>query len=96
MTKEVCSIPDWILDQQPPIKEVTEHARTAKWNQLGVQLELKDVALAGCRNCTDMYQLWIMEKAENATRRKLMSALRSIKENNVAYTYEQHLKTAAL
>ena len=84
------------MDQQPPIKEVTKHARTAKWNQLGVELELNDVDLAECSECTAMYQLWIMEKAENATRRKLISALRSIKQNNVAYTYEQHLKTVAL
>ena len=84
------------MDQQPPILEIDTHARTAEWNRLGVQLELNDVDLAGCRNCTEMYQLWIMEKAENATRRKLISALRSIKQNNVAYIYEQHLKTVAL
>ena len=84
---------DRLLDLQPPILEITTHARTAKWNQLGVQLELNDTALAECRDYTEMYQLWIMEKAENATRRKLISALRAIRQTNVAYKYEQHLKT---
>ena len=89
-------IPDWLLDQQPSILEITTHARTAEWNQLGVQLELNDVTLAGCHGYTKMYQSWIMEKAENATRRKLISALRAIGQNNVAYNYEQHLKTVSV
>ena len=89
------TIPDWFLDLQPPILEISTHAKTAEWNQLGVQLQLNDVALAGCHDCTEMYQLWIMEKAENATRRKLISALRAIGQNNVAYNYEQHLKTVS-
>ena len=29
-----------VLDQQPNIKELTTHARTANWRLLGVQLEL--------------------------------------------------------
>ena len=96
MAKRVSTIPDQLLDQQPPIKEITKHARTAEWNRLGVQLDLSDVDLAGCHDCTKMYQLWIMEKAENATRRELISALRAIGENNVAYNYEQHLKTVPI
>ena len=79
---------------QPPILEIATHAKTAEWNHLGVQLQLRDVALAECQNCIAMYQLWIMEKAENATRLKLISALRAIGQNNVAYRYEQYLKTA--
>ena len=81
------------MDQKPPIIEITTHARTAEWNLLGVQLELSDVALAECHDCTTMYQLWIMEKAENATRRKLISALKAIRQNKVSYNYEQYLKT---
>ena len=96
MAEGVFAIPDYLLDQQPPILEITTHARTAEWNQLGVQLELNDVALAGCHDYTEMYQLWIMEKAENATRRKLISALRAVGQNNVAYNYEQHLKTVSV
>ena len=84
---------DLLLDQQPPILEVTTHARTAKWNQLGIILELDNVNLAGCHSCTDMYQLWIEEKSEKATRRNLLDALRSIRQNNVANRYEDYVKT---
>ena len=87
------ALPDELLDQQPPIKEISTHATTAEWNLLGVQLELSDVNLAGCNDCTMMYQLWIQEKAENATRRNLLTGLRAIKQNDVARKYEDHLKT---
>ena len=92
MAEGASTMRDSLLDQQPPILEITTYARIAEWNCLGVQLELNDVALAGCYDCTSMYQLWIMEKTENATRRKLISALRAIGQNSVAYNYEQHLK----
>ena len=89
----ISTLPDHLLGQQPLIKEVTEHAETAKWNQLGVELELNDVGLAECHDCTMMYQLWIQEKAESATRRNLITALRAIRQNDVAKKYEDHLKT---
>ena len=81
------------MDQQPSILEITNHARTANWNQLGVQLELYNVDLAGCHDCTSMYQLWIMEKAENATRRNLLNALRAIRQNDTAQRYQHYLET---
>ena len=81
------------MDQQPGLKELTTHARTAKWNQLGVQLELDSVDLDGCTDMTSMYQLWIQEKANMATRRNLLTAFRSIRENNVARKYENYLRT---
>ena len=84
---------DQHLDQQPTIQELMEHARTAKWNQLGVMLELDKVDLEDCRDCTSMYQLWIEEKAENATRRNLLNALEVIRQNNVARKYEEYLQT---
>ena len=96
MAKGVPAIPDWNLDQQPPILEITTNAKTAEWKRLGVQLELNDTDLAGCHHYTEMYQLWIMEKAENATRRKLISALRAIRQNNIAHNYEHHLKTVSI
>ena len=96
MVEEVLALPDWLLDQQPPILEITTHAKTAEWKQLGVQLELDNTNLSGCHDCTEMYLLWIMEKAENATRRKLISALRAIQQNNIAYNYERHLKRVSL
>ena len=82
-----------LLDQQPGSKELITHARTAQWNLLGVQLELDSINLDGCTDLTSMYRLWIQEKAEMATRRNLLSALRSIRENNVAWKYETYLRT---
>ena len=82
-----------LLDQQPSLLEIITYARTAEWYRLGVQLELDSVNLAGCTDFTRMYQLWIQEKAEMATRRNLLIALRSIKQNNVARQYEDYLKT---
>ena len=81
------------MDQHPPILEVIKHARTANWHLLGLQLELNPMDLAGCHDCTSMYQLWIMEKAINATRRNLLFALKAIRENAVAHRYEDYLET---
>ena len=83
------------MDQQPPILEITTHARTAEWNQLGVQLGLDDVDLAKCYDCTRMYQLWIQEKADNATRKNLISALIAIRQNDVVQKYKDYLKTVS-
>ena len=88
----VSTLLDYFLDQQPTIKEIITHAETAKWNTLGVTLELNSVALDGCHDCTRMYQLWIQEKAHNATRRNLLVALKAIRENNVAENYEKYLE----
>ena len=82
-----------LLDQQPDLKELTTHARTAEWRLLGVHLELDGVDLAECTDLISMYQLWIKEKANMATRRTLLTALRSIRENNVAWMYESYLRT---
>ena len=84
---------DQLLDQQPPIQEITTHARTEKWNELGTQLQLDSVNLAECHSLTSMYQLWIQEKADKATRRSLLDGLRAIKQNNVARIYENYLET---
>ena len=81
------------MDQQPTIQELNTYAKTSNWNQLGVQLNLNDVDLAGCNNNISMYQLWKMEKAENATRRNLLNALRAIRQNDTAQRYENYLKT---
>ena len=64
-----------LLDQQPGLKQLITHARTAEWYQLGVKLELDSVDLDGCTDLTRMYQLWIQEKAEMATRTILLNAL---------------------
>ena len=82
-----------LLDQQPHLRELTTHARTAEWYQLGVELELDSVNLDRCTSLTSMYRLWIEEKAEMAIRKNLLIALRSIKQNNVARLYEDYLRT---
>ena len=87
----VSNLPDELLDQQPTIPELTRHARTAAYNHLGVTLQLDNVNLAGCHDYTSMYQLWIMEKGREATRRSLLNALRAIRQNNVADVYEEYL-----
>ena len=86
------TLPDDFLDQQPKIKEIVTHAETAEWNKLGVTLELDNVKLAGCHDCTRMYQLWIQEKGHDATRRNLLVALKDIREKNVADNYEKYLE----
>ena len=83
---------EMLLDQQPELKEITNSARIAHWYQLGVQLELDGVGLDGCTDLAHMYNSWIQQKAENATRRNLLTALRAIRENNVAKQYEDYLK----
>ena len=82
------------MDQQPPLKELINYARTSECFKLGVQLELDIVNLNRCGdNLSRMYNLWIQEKAETATRRNLLSALRAINQNNVVKKYEDYLKT---
>ena len=80
------------MDKQPTIQELSQYARTADWNRLGVALKLDSVALAGCRDYTDMYQLWIMEKAREATRRNLLNALYALKLKAIVQKYEDYLK----
>ena len=82
---------DQLLDQQPPIQEITTHARTEKWNELDTQLQLDIVNLADCHCLTSMYQIWIQEKADKATSRSLLNPLRTIKQNNVVMIYEDYL-----
>ena len=89
----VSTLPDHLLNQQPTILELTTYAETAEWNKLGVKLGLNSVSLAGCHDYTSMYQLWIMEKGREATRRSLLNALRAIRQNNIADAYEDYLKT---
>ena len=89
----MCTLPEYFINQQPPHNELIEHARTAEWYQLGVKLGLDSVDLDGCHDYTSMYRLWIMQKGRGATRRSLLDALRAIRQNNVATSYEVYLKT---
>ena len=87
------TISDKILDDNPTIDELTTHARTDKWNELGINLGLDSVNRRGCHGYDSMYQLWLEEKGNGATRRVLIKALRDKKLNNVADNYEKYLKT---
>ena len=91
--KDVSTSFDELLIQQPPILEIATHAGTAKWNHLGITLGLDEQGLAECCDYIRMYQLWIEEKAEAATRGNLLDALRDIGQNNVAHKYEEYVKS---
>ena len=85
---------DQLLNTQPPRIELINNANTAESFRLGTQLELDNVRLNGCRgDLSRVYDLWIQEKAQNATRKNLLIALRVIGQNDVAYRYEEYLKT---
>ena len=94
MSEESVSSLNQLLKSQPPLLEVTTHARTEKVFLLGTQLQLDKVNLKGCKDdLCRMYDLWIQEKAENATRGNLLDALRAIQKKDVARIYEAHVKT---
>ena len=89
------------LDDVPPLREICNYARTSRWYELGVELELDDVDLEKIR--TDpavpdkllrMYQLWLDKKSRTATRRQLLKALRTdfVGQNSIAESYEKELK----
>ena len=83
-----------LLDEQPEVIELMHNAKTEEWFRLGIHLRLDRVKLSGCNgNLACVYDLWIMEKPENATRRNLLNALIAIGQMDVAYKYEKYLKT---
>ena len=85
---------DQLLNTQPPRIELINNANTAEVFRLGTLLELDNVRLNECRgDLSRVYDLWIQEKAQNATRKKLLEALRVIGQNDVAYRYEEYLKS---
>ena len=89
-----------LLNHSPSLSEVCEHAITADWYQLGIQLQLGSVDLEHIRRLTNeseklprMYEIWL-NKGDSPTRRKLLIALRSnaVAQNNTAFEYETYLK----
>ena len=85
---------DQLLDEKPPLIELINNAKTAEWFSLGIQLELDNTKLKTCQSVLSLvYDLWIQEKAENATRRNLLVALKAIGQNDVARRYEEYLET---
>ena len=86
------TLSDEILDDKPTIDELTTHARTADWNELGIKLGLDSVNLGGCHGYADMYQLWLQQKGDGATRIVLIKALKEKLLTNVADDYVKYLK----
>lgn len=91
---------DQVLDQTPSLSEICEHSRTAKWYELGVQLQLDSVDLDNIRSdpavtdkLSSMYNLWLNKKAETATRKELLIALQTehVGQNRVAMEYKEYL-----
>ena len=89
------------LDDVPPLREICNYARTSRWYELGIEIELGTTDLEGIK--TDpavpdkllrMYQVWLDKKPRTATRRQLLKALRTdfVGQNNIAESYEQELK----
>ena len=88
------NIPHHIMDGNPDIHELTNHAKTANWNDLGIELKIDKVILAGCHTCAEMYQKWLATKTKReTTRRKLIAALKKINEERLAEEYMEYLTT---
>ena len=88
------SIQKHIMDSNPDIKELTDHVTTAKWKDLGIQLDIKGRILAECNTCTEMYLKWLAIKPKReTTRRNLIAALKKIDEIRLADDYMEHLGT---
>lgn len=91
----------FLLNQAPSHSEVCEHAKTADWYQLGIQLQLDSVDLENIRRLPieneklpGMYDIWLNKKGESPTRKKLLISLRSkaVGNNRIASEYEDYLK----
>ena len=98
---DVSSQYDQVLDEQPSIKELCNHAKSSEWYKLGIQLELDIVDLDIIKNdpseldkLTSMYKLWLNKQGRAARRRKLLNALESdyVGQKNIAEKYEKWLK----
>ena len=96
----LASIPDYILDEVPPLHEIVEHARTDCCMELATMLELDSEDLSNVKTESSLskkisavYQLWLDKKGKDATRRRLLAALRTkhVGQNRVAESYEEVL-----
>ena len=80
-----------ILDTRTNIYEIKTHAETTEWNVLGIHEKLNNIKRRQCKDCADLYELWLEEKGRHATRRNFIAALRAIGQNAVADEYVAHL-----
>ena len=92
--------PDYILDEVPPLDEIVEHAITDCCIELGtmLQLDIEDLSNVKTesslsRKISAVYQMWLDKKGNDATRRRLLVALRTkhVGQNRVADSYEEEL-----
>ena len=93
-------LPDYILNEVPPLPEIVEHARTDCSHELGTMLELDSEDLSNVRTdlsvskkISAVYQIWLDKKGKGANRRRLLAALRTkhVGKNSVADEYEKKL-----
>ena len=92
------SLPDYILDEVPPLHEIVEYARTDCCIELGTMLELdiedlrnvKKTESSVSAELSAVYQMWLDKKGRDATRRRLLAALRTkhVGQNRIAESYE--------
>ena len=90
-----------LFDQQCELIELFNHAITAKWYELGIELELRGADLDIIQNdpakpnkIFAMYTLWINKKGRDATHQTLINALKSnnVGEINLAQEYKDWLE----
>ena len=89
-----------LLDEVPQLHEVCNYVRTARWYELGIQLQLNTVDLDSISDSavTDklsrMYDLW-HKKAGAPTRRSLLVALQTehVGLKRIADVYKKKLIT---
>lgn len=95
------SLPDSILDEVPPLHEVVEYARTNRSHELGEMLELDIEDLSNVRTdlsvskkMSAVSNMWLDEKGKDATRKRLLDALRTkhVGKRSIAEKYEEKLK----
>lgn len=100
-TPALLPVPDYILDEVPPLHEVVEYARTDCSHELGEMLELDSEDLSNVRSdlsvskkMSAVYKMWLDKKGKGATRRRLLTALRTkhVGKNGIAEKYEKKLK----
>ena len=90
-----------LLDEVPKLHEVCNCVRTARWYELGIQLQLNTVELDEIRDSavTDklscMYNVWLNKKGNAATRRSLLTALQTehVGQKRIADEYKDKLIT---
>ena len=100
-TLALLPVPDYILNEVPPLHEIVENVRTDCSHELGTMLELDSEDLSNVKTessvskkISTVYQMWLDKKGKGATRRRLLAALRTkhVDKISLAEKYEEKLK----